>query len=370
MRIENTNMNIPSVSVGKAVNELSALYTSAYKGNIPFKNLPTVFLWGAAGVGKSDGVRQIAANIETECGRKVIVVDIRLLLFSPVDLRGVPMADEHREFTNWLKPKIFDLSDSNAIYILFLDELSAAPQSVQAAAYQICLDRKIGEHTLPENCIVIAAGNRMTDQSVSYKMPKALCNRLMHFNIESDFLSWKSWAIQNGIDRRIIGYLSFDNSKLCTEPESSDLAYATPRSWNFVSNLLATTGKEPAEIHNLVSSCVGAITAVEFETWCGVFRDLPKVDDIIKGIGRDYPRRQDVLYALISSLTSAVFSRRMTITQEQLEHVCVYAVNFPPDFALAFFKDLNKISEIKLKLMKCRSIQNLFTSDKKYLWGE
>ena len=71
--------------------------------------------------------------------------------------------------------------------------------SVQAAAYQITLDKKIGEHKLPSNCIVIAAGNRVTDKSVAYQMPKALANRLLHMEIEADFTSWNSWAVNAGI---------------------------------------------------------------------------------------------------------------------------------------------------------------------------
>ena len=92
----------------------------------------------------------------------------------------------------WLKPQIFQMNDSeDVVNILFLDEISAAPQSVQAAAYQITLDRVVGEHKLPENCIVIAAGNRVTDRSVAFKMPKALANRLMHFEVDGNFDSWK-----------------------------------------------------------------------------------------------------------------------------------------------------------------------------------
>ena len=81
----------------------------------------------------------------------------------------------------------------DTVNILFLDEISAAPQSVQAAAYQITLDRSVGEYRLPENCIVIAAGNRVTDRSVAYSMPKALANRLCHLEIRSDPGSWHDW---------------------------------------------------------------------------------------------------------------------------------------------------------------------------------
>ena len=88
------------------------------------------------------------------------MTDVRLLLFNPVDLRGIPAANADRTLAVWLKPKIFQMDESeNVLNLLFLDEISAAPPSVQAAAYQITLDRMVGEHRLPENCIVIAAGD-------------------------------------------------------------------------------------------------------------------------------------------------------------------------------------------------------------------
>ena len=165
--MNNNNTNIPAVSVSTMVSELGELYVSAINSGMALKAIPSVFLWGAPGVGKSDGVRQMADRISAGTGKTVKVIDIRLLLFSPIDLRGVPMADESREFTRWLRPKLFDLDSSeDTINILFLDELSAAPQSIQAAAYQITLDRTVGEHKLPDNTIVMAAGNRTTDRSV------------------------------------------------------------------------------------------------------------------------------------------------------------------------------------------------------------
>ena len=366
--MENENMNIPTMSVSAVVYKLTELYFNAVKTGVPFKALPTPFFWGAAGVGKSDGVKQLAENLEKQTGKTVKVTDVRLLLYSPVDLRGVPVADENRKFTNWLRPTVFNMdSGKDTINLLFLDELSAAPQSVQAAAYQMCLDRTVGEHKLPDNCIVIAAGNRTTDQSIAYKMPKALCNRLMHFKIQTDFASWKQWAIHNGVDNRIIGYLSFNNSKLCVEPEASDMAYPTPRSWCFVSTLLKTMNCEPEEIHSVISACIGTDTAIEFETWCKNHTDYPPVCDIIAGKCRTYPKKQDVLYALSSSLAAAVQQRAEIISSEELENVCAYVKLFPSDFAYSFFKDINSIEKLKLKLMKCPSLQIWLRKNKRYL---
>ena len=158
--------------------------------------LPAPFVWGPPGVGKSDGAKQLKAYIERHTSKKVVVTDVRLLLFSPIDLRGIPVANQEKTFAEWLKPKIFDMDSSeDVINILFLDELTAAPPAVQAAAYQLTLDRRIGEHELPGNCLVIGAGNRTTDHSVAYRMPNALANRMQHYEVSPDFDSWSKCCL-------------------------------------------------------------------------------------------------------------------------------------------------------------------------------
>ena len=156
------------VTVEQLVYYLSNAYSAVIENELPFKSLPSVMLWGPPGVGKSQGVRQIAANVQQRTGKQVNVTDVRLLLFNPVDLRGIPTANADKTLAIWLKPQIFQMDDSlDVVNILLLDEISAAPPSVQAAAYQITLDRVIGEHKLPDNCFVIAAGNRTTDKGMA-----------------------------------------------------------------------------------------------------------------------------------------------------------------------------------------------------------
>ena len=223
----NQTMNIPTISVNMLVNKLGGLYVSAINSGMPVKSIPSSFLWGPPGVGKSDGVRQIAEKITEETGKRTIEIDVRLLLFSPIDLRGVPMADQSRQFTEWLRPKIFDLDPSDdVINLVFLDELSAAPPSLQASAYQITLNHAIGEHKLPDNCIVIAAGNRTSDRSVAFRMPHDLANRMMHFEITVDFPSWREWALQNHIHRLVVNYLTHDPAKLMrTDPGMEETVF-------------------------------------------------------------------------------------------------------------------------------------------------
>ena len=357
--------NIPAVTAGGLIDELSPLYAKAFRaGTLPL--IPSVALWGPMGVGKSDAVKSIARRLSGELGYEVKVTDIRLLNFSPVDLRGIPAADEKREFTVWLKPKLFDLPQDR-VSILFLDEISTAPQSLQAAAYQIALDRCIGEFRLPENCIVICAGNRTTDRSVAFRMPKALANRLIHFEIRADFPSWYAWAVRGDIDPRVIGYLAFDNSRLAGEAGVEELAFPTPRSWEFVSRLLTISGKAPEEIHDLIAGCVGVSTAGEFETWCRVYKNLPTTEDILSGRCGAPPKRTDVLYAQVSSLIACVSQRGENLESRELENICSYACAFPADFASLFFRGLLQLEGMNLRLAKVSSFAGWMKKNRRFL---
>jgi hypothetical protein len=122
-----------------------------------------------------------------------------------------------------------------------------------------------------------------------------------------------------------------------------------------------------SKAHDLISACVGIDSAVEFEAFCKVFDSLPNVDDILKGCCREYPKTQDVLYALSASLITTVSSNRMQIGVNELDNLCSYASKFPTDFALAFFHDINHIPGIKEKLVRCEALNAWLVKNKGYL---
>lgn len=344
---------IVGMSPAAMVRQLGALYANTIRRGAPVWKVPAVMLWGMPGVGKSQGVRQLADYIARETGKKVVVTDVRLLLFNPIDLRGIPTADQSRTFAIWLRPKIFDMSpDADTVNILFLDEISAAPPSVQAAAYQITLDRVVGEHRLPDNCIVIAAGNRVTDKSVAYKMPKALSNRLMHLQIDVDFDAWKSWALTQKLDLRVVGFLSNRQDELCTfNGGNDDVAYATPRSWEMVSNvLLEGSYADPKEAFALIAGLVGVGVANEFCSWCRTHASLPDVKKILAGESQPVPTSPDALYATVRLMVAAVGDCGNLSAARAL---IAYSTKFPPDYTATFFKDmLAKGEAVKRQLMQ------------------
>ena len=331
--------NIPSMNVNRIIDTLADAYCSIINAGQPLKLLPSVMLWGPPGVGKSQAIRQLAKEIEKNTGKKSVVTDVRLLLFNPIDLRGIPTANADKTLAIWLKPQIFQMDPSeNVVNILFLDEISAAPQSVQAAAYQITLDRVVGEHKLPENCIVIAAGNRTTDKSVAFKMPKALANRLLHIEVEGSFKSWKQWAIRSGIHPKVLGFLTFRQNYLMKfDAATEELAFATPRSWEMVSNILNFVSDDVDKMLQLISGVVGSGIAVEFRTWTRVYDDLPDLQEIFDGKNPKLPTGTDAMYALTAAMTAYARAHKDEISR--IANSISYADRMPPDFSAMLMKD-------------------------------
>lgn len=326
---------LATLSVNHVIESLSNSYIKLIKDGIDLSVFPSVMLWGQPGVGKSAAINQIADEINKKTGKKVNVTDVRLLLFNPIDLRGIPVADEEdgEKVARWLKPLIFKMDPSDdVINILFLDEISAAPQSVQAAAYQITLDKKVGEHKLPKNTIVIAAGNRVSDHSVAYKMPKALSNRLLHFDISCDFDDWKKWAMDHNVHPLVLGFLSFMPDHLNTFSSSNDaLAYATPRSWEMVSNLLNYVSDDLDKVYHQICGLVGSGVAIELRSWYKVYSKLPKVEDIFDGKTARIPTNASELFALSCQMVR--YMKKHHKETDRVINSIKYASGFPLDYA-------------------------------------
>lgn len=355
-------MNIMKMNVGTMINLMTPLYAKASPIDIP-----SLMLWGPPGIGKSQAFRGIAKKLEEITGKIINIIDVRLLLFNPVDLRGIPSPYEtevvqpdgsivKEKLAKWLKPQLFQMDpSSDVINILILDEISAAPLSVQAAAYQITLDRIIGEHKLPDNCIVVAAGNRVTDKSVSYKMPKALGNRMTHIEIGCDVDDWKKWAIPFGIDHRIIGFINWRNTSLFDfDPNNDNVAYPTPRSWEMVDKYL----KQFDNINTcfpLIAGSIGLGAATEFKAYSKVFHKLPNIQAIFDGTETSVPEGPDVLYALsaaLSSRVSKVLEEKESVRRSQLANLIKYTINMPAEFATLTIKDIVVIDKARNEMLR------------------
>jgi hypothetical protein len=188
--------------------------------------------------------------------------------------------------------------------ILFMDELNSAAPSVQAAAYQLVLNRKVGTYELPENVVMVAAGNRETDKGVSYRMPSPLANRFVHLEMTVDWDDYFDWAVENSIHPDVIGYLTFSKKDLYDfDPKSSSRAFATPRSWSFVSELLTDDDVDTDTLTDLISGSVGEGLAVKFMAHRKHASKMPNPQDILSGKVKKMDSKEiSAMYSLTVSL--------------------------------------------------------------------
>jgi len=253
-----------------------------------------VFLWGAPGVGKSSIVQQIAES------RGLPLIDIRASLLDPTDLRGIPTVEDGKAF--WCPPSFLP-DEKVPSGVLFFDELNAAPTLVQASLYQLTLDRRVGEYTLPDGWQIIAAGNRAEDASVTFRMPAALANRFVHLDFETDFDDWRAWALANELHHRVIAFLG-TRRELLLNMETSDKAFPTPRSWEMLSDAIHHLGLSP-DVLDVLIGIVGEGAAMEFIGFCDTAITEERIQAILKDPeNAELPEKLGDQYALISYLCS------------------------------------------------------------------
>lgn len=244
-----------------------------------------VFLWGPAGVGKSDLAAQLATEMQGA------LIDLRMPLLDPTDLKGMPYFDQSTKTMRWAPPSELpnqEFASKYPVVILFLDEMNSAAPSVQASAYQLILNRRVGEYRLPDNVVIMAAGNRDSDRGVTYRMPAPLANRFVHLEVRPDFDVWQQWAVNNRVHPDVVGYLNFAKSDIYDfRTDNSTRAFATPRTWAFVSELLGDAELDESTAMELISGCVGEALAIKFMTHRRFCQNLPKPSDILAGRVKD-----------------------------------------------------------------------------------
>jgi hypothetical protein len=280
-----------------------------------------VFIWGGPGIGKSAVVRQLAEDLA------VPLQDVRALLLDPVDLRGLPFLGTDGR-SKWATPEFLPQDGAG---ILFLDELNAAPAMVQAGCYQLVLDRKLGEYTLPKDWAIVAAGNRDSDRAVTTRMPTPLRNRFVHLEFEVDLQEWSEWSIQAGIRPEVIAFLRFRQELLSAFDRDAN-AFPSPRSWEFVSRILDAAPDQAVE-HELFAGAVGAGAATEFSAFLKTFRELPNIDAILLNpLKEPVPENAAAQYAVASALAHCA-------TDANFDRICAYLGRMPTEFSVLCVRD-------------------------------
>lgn len=325
-----------------------------------------VFLWGPPGIGKSDIVKQIGEDTNRE------VVDVRLALWEPTDIKGIPYYNAEQGRMVWAPPSELPTNEDSTA-IIFLDELNSAPPAVQAAAYQLILNRRVGAYELPKGVDVVAAGNREGDRGVTYRMPSPLANRFVHLEAKVDFDDWQDWATTNKIHPEVVGYVGFAKQDLYDfDPKSASKSFATPRSWSFVSDLLEDDDTDQDTLTNLVAGAIGDGLAVKFMAHRKIASKLPKAADILDGKVKDLEIKEiSAMYSLTVSLCYELKDRadRKVKDWDKMSD-CFFRYmmdNFPTELVVMGAKTALTNYDLPLDPQKMKSFDEFHTRFGKYV---
>ena len=289
---------------------------------------------GSPGIGKSEGFKDAASQMakEFEGKGRFGLIDERASQKEPSDVIGVPSVvytseriekqlrvheavkkylsvsddDENtfretiarmynelktngdRPSTEWAPPFWLPQIHRDGEYgIIFLDEFNHATPSVQAAFYQLILDKRLGDYILPPGWLPMSAGNKMTDRSIVYETSAALNNRFCHIEVEHNYEEWHKWAVANDVHGDVVGYHIYKNGEqlMMFDPDTEFVAFPTPRSWKFASDdIIANEEYADAEeaVNDLICGHIGAHVGCEFLAYRSLQKALPPVDELLK----------------------------------------------------------------------------------------
>lgn len=301
-------------------------------------SLPPVMLRGAPGVGKSTLVRTVAEKLG------IGFIDIRLAQMEPVDLRGLPVPKHEAKSVEWYVTS--DLPrDPNSKGIILFDELTSADRSLQVAAYELILDRRLGNlYNLPDGWFIVAAGNRTTDRAVATTMSSALANRLMHFDVDgSDSESWREWAVAHDVHPSVTGYIGYRPTNLLKmDAQSSEYGWPSPRSWERVSNIIPLFGHNEQVLRKAVYGLIGNAVGVEFMEF---HRINEQFDDVLTLMldpkaKIKIPEKSDQKHAMASAINYLVWNGKdEEETKKRVDGMYRICMEFTSDFATMIVKN-------------------------------
>jgi hypothetical protein len=219
-------------------------------------------------------------------------------------------------------------------WLLFFDEANSAPKSVQAAAYKIILDRKIGQRSLHKRCALVAAGNLETDGAIVEEMSTALQSRMAHIELTIDSDSWVEWAQNNDVHHMITSFIQFKPGQLHTfKPDHTDKTYACPRTWEFANRVMKATPDGSVNRLPMLAGTLSEGVAREFLTFVKIYDDLPKPAQILAAPETiKVPTEPSILYALTGTLSH-------NATPQNFDSMMKFIVRLPVEFQVVTMRE-------------------------------
>lgn len=300
------------------------------KGLVPF-------LKSSPGLGKSSIIRQVAKKYRLK------VIDIRLSTRSETDFSGLPQFIERdgKQIATFTQFDIFPTEDTPIPkgydgWLVFFDEITSGSEEMEAACYEIILDKKVGDTPLHPMVAMACASNLTTDRAIARKMGTAMQSRVIHLEMMESYSDWvRDVAIPGDYDFRLMAFLAQYPSYLTDfKPDHSEETFSCPRTWEFMNTLIQ--GEEV--IKDDLPLYAGTITsgmAVKFVEFCGLINDIIPVSDIIAHPETcRLPTTTDNQWATVASMSE-------NVTEDNFGAMSIYANRFPLTFRILFFRSVH-----------------------------
>jgi hypothetical protein len=315
-------------------------------------NVP-VILWGKPGQGKTAVIQHFADLQKRKL--ETILASIR----EPQDFIGLPaLRDEAMEYyaPGWAKR----LDKEDRAGIIFFDEVSTAPPSVQAALLRVCLEKVVGELELDKETRIIAAANPTEMAADGWDLALPLANRFCHLQwmlpasiVAQGFSQgWPEYDVPpldqsvfetcEAAEKILVSGFLRGNQQLVTvvpDPNSNaGGAFPSPRSWEMAAKLSAavTALKLSEDCRRLlVAGCIGVAASNAFLAFRNT-QDLPNAEDVIDNPDMDLPTRSDLLWVIGSSVLFAIAEKNSPQRWRQVEKFILRLFKMKqPDLAVA-----------------------------------
>ena len=294
--------------------------------------MPPLLIRGAPGCGKSSIVRSVCE------ARGIEFIDVRLAQMEPCDIKGLPVPDKEHKVMEWYVNGSWPRNPDGK-GIIFLDEITAADRSIQVAAYELVLDRRLGKlYNVPPGYLIVAAGNNTTDRAVAMTMSSALANRFMHVDLKDDAEAWLKWAQINGIHPAVVGFITYKPGMLFSmDNEDLERGWPSPRSWERVSQMcLIYKSSTDRLLRKIVYGLVGPGAGVEFMEFWKLNDEFDNILDVMLNPEMEIriPDRADKRYAMCSAMTYLLWRGKDKAEEDRrLDGFYRISCELPSDFA-------------------------------------
>ncbi|MFQ5330255.1 MAG: hypothetical protein ACE5D4_09760, partial [Thermodesulfobacteriota bacterium] len=307
----------------------------------------SVLLMGSPGIGKTSVPRACTEILRADGVENPECHIHEASSLNPTDSKGVPFI--WKGVSDFGRPAILPKNENGQGFVV-IDEVASCNPMTQTSLYPLFQERRLATYTLGKGWTIVGTGNFSTDSSFATKISDALSDRGMLLNPVANYQEWKQdYAIPNGINHKILGYLNsrpnkfytFNDRLKQTKANPGAKSYSSPRSWELASGFIDITETTGNTFLAGLASYMGESDARDFKTHLDFHDKMPSIQAIIRGKCKDVPDEPDILWAATGALPAAIDNIPRDLSKAMVvSNIFDYIGLLPAEFAVITVEDM------------------------------